>query len=117
MKEKSKTNPRQRMRESNIRVRKWLLLNKFDQIFFKMHIRNQDTVYTQKGNYKALDLWNLFDGICFDKDDNIVFFQVKTNAWAKQEPMVQFCKKYKVSAMSFNVKKKDGRWSVLWRNL
>lgn len=118
MKEKKKTNPRDRMRLSNTRVRKWLLYHKFDQIFFKMHIRKQDTIFTQKGNYKALDLWNLFDGICFDENNRIAFFQVKTNAWAKEKPMLEFHKKYGLQILSFNVKKgTDGKWSVVCRRV
>ena len=75
MKEKKKKTNRDRMRESNLRVRKWMLAHRFDQIFFKMHIRHQDTIYTQQGSYKALDLWNLFDGMCFNSADQIIFFR------------------------------------------
>ena len=104
------------MRESNRRVREWLLKNKCDQIFFKAHTIRTDLIYTQKENYRAIDLWNLFDGICFSELNEIVFFQVKTNAWAKEEPIKEFCRKYRLDAMSFNVRKSnDGGWCVLWR--
>lgn len=115
-KTKQKINNRQRMRESNRRVREWMLENGFDQIFFKAHTKRPDLIYTQKGNYRAIDLWNLFDGMCFNQNNKIIFFQVKTNAWAREKPILNFCMKYELAAYSFNVKKShDGKWSVLQR--
>ena len=113
---KQKLNNRQRMRESNRRVREWMLENKFDQIYFKAHTKRTDLIYTQKGNYRAIDLWNLFDGICFNELNEIVFFQVKTNLWAKPIPINEFCEKYGLVVLSFNVKKDPtGKWDVLMR--
>lgn len=85
-------NNRQRMYASNKLARQMLLKDGYDNIWFKRHTRRKDIIFTQKGNYLATDLWNLFDGICTGLDGKIVFFQVKTNAWAKMEPIIEFNK-------------------------
>ena len=95
------------MRASNLEVRKWLLKNKYDSIWFKPHTKRNDLVFTQKGNYLATDLWNLFDGICISNDNRIIFLQMKTNSWAKEKPLVNFMEnKVGTSIISFNVTNK-----------
>ncbi len=102
-----KTHNRNVMRHSNTIIKDWLLKNNYTQIWFKAHTRNHDMIYTQKGNYRAIDLWNLFDGICINQDDNkICFIQAKTNAWAKQKPLAEFAYNYSVTVLSFNVTNK-----------
>jgi hypothetical protein len=77
------------------------------------HGRRHDLVYTSGEWYRALDLWNLFDGICFDKGGNVVFIQIKTNAWATEEPIFDFMRyKKNIKVLSINVYKKKGRWDV-----
>lgn len=98
-------------------VRKYLLENHYDDIWFKPHGKRNDLVFTQGGNYLAQDIWNLFDGICLDPDGYLVFLQMKTNAWAKGEPIRKFLKKtHCLQVLSFNVtnKLKDckGRYKV-----
>ncbi len=83
-------NPRQRMRFSNRKAVNYLLSKGYDDIWLKPHGRRHDLVYTQGEWYRALDLWNLFDGICFDKDGNAIFIQIKTNAWAAEKPIKDF---------------------------
>ena len=80
----------------------WLLKNGYDEIWLKSHTRRTDLVYTVGEWYRALDLWNLFDGICFDHDNNIVMLQIKTNAWAKEKPLKQFAKDHKNIKVSVN---------------
>ena len=68
----------------------------------------------------AQDIWNLFDGICFDSDKKIVLLQMKTNAWAKDKPFMDFIKKYKgLQILSFNVsntlKECKGKYKVFWK--
>jgi len=109
-------NPRQRMRASNRKSVMWLLKNGYDEIWLKPHTRRSDLVYTVGEWYRALDLWNLFDGICFDKDNNIVMLQIKTNAWAKEKPLKQFAKDHKnIKVLSINVKGEKGKWNVYTR--
>jgi hypothetical protein len=63
-----------------------------------------------------MDLWNLFDGICFDKNGNIILIQVKTNAWAKGKDFVDFLSDKKhLKVLSINVKGKDRKWEVFTR--
>lgn len=115
-------NTRQRMRTSNKLVREWLLKNSYDEIWFKPHGKRNDYVFTQKGNYMAQDIWNLFDGICISNYSGITFLQMKTNAWASEKPFKDFLKKLPdnyIEILSFNVTNKlaecKGRWKVFVR--
>ncbi len=70
----------------------------------------------------AQDIWNLFDGICLNKDNKqfgIVFLQMKTNAWAKDKPFKDFQSKYACEILSFNVTNKlaecKGKYKVFVR--
>ena len=83
-------NTRQRMRVSNRKAVHWLLSNGYDDIWLKPLGRRHDLVYTTGVWYRALDLWNLFDGICFDKGGNIILIQIKTNAWASKKRVEEF---------------------------
>lgn len=85
-------NNRQRMRESNKLVRKWLLDNGYDEIWFKPHGKRNDLVFTQRGNYLAQDIWNLFDGIC-KKDNKLIFLQMSTSNWHGERPYEEWIKK------------------------
>jgi hypothetical protein len=109
-------NPRARMRFSNRKAVLWLLKNNYDEIWLKPHTRRHDLVYTRGEWYRALDLWNLFDGICFDENDNIILLQIKTNAWAKAKPLEDFVKTHKnIRVLSMNVKGENGKWNVYTR--
>ena len=109
-------NPRERMRQSNRKAVMWLLKNSYDEIWLKPHTRRADLVYTRGEWYRALDLWNLFDGICFDENDNIILLQIKTNAWAKAKPLEDFVKTHKnIRVLSMNVKGENGKWNVYTR--
>ena len=108
------------MRASNSKVKDWLLEHGFTQIWFKPHTKRHDLVYTQQGNYRALDLWNLFDGACFHVHGYLVLLQMKTNSWAKSSPIEDFLKKTRnLKVMSFNVsnqhKECNGRYKVFVR--
>ena len=106
-------NPRERMRASNRKAVLWLLKNGYDDIWLKAHGRRHDLVYTTGEWYRALDLWNLFDGICIDEGGNVVFIQIKTNAWATEQPIFDFMRdKKNMKVLSINVYKKKGRWDV-----
>jgi hypothetical protein len=112
-------NSRERMRASNLLVRKWLLEKGYDEIWFKAHTNRSDLVFTQKGNYLATDLWNLFDGICFG--DGVVFFlQMKTNKWASSKDILNFVRSHNVEVLSFNIsnqlKESKGHYKVYVRH-
>lgn len=109
-----------RMRISNLFVRKWLLENNYDEIWFKPHSARNDLVFTQRGNYLATDLWNLFDGMCFTFDGKLCLLQMKTNSWAKEDPLKEFQLKHKkLIILSFNVTDKivstKGHYKVFMR--
>jgi hypothetical protein len=110
-------NPRERMRFSNRKAVMWLLKNGYDEIWLKSHGRRQDLIYNRGEWYRALDLWNLFDGICFDKMGNIILIQIKTNAWAAEKPFKEFlADKKNLRILSINVRGKLKTWEVLTRN-
>jgi len=101
------------MRVSNRKAVHWLLGNGYDDIWLKPHGRRHDLIYTTGVWYRALDLWNLFDGICFDKVGNIVLIQIKTNAWAKEKPIKDFLlDKKELIALSLNVNRHENKWAV-----
>lgn len=109
-------NPRERMRASNRRAVNHLLSKGYDDVWLKAHGRRQDLIYTLGEWYRALDLWNLFDGICFDKEGNIILIQIKTNSWAQEQPIKDFLKdKQNLIALSINVKGSGKKWEVLTR--
>lgn len=112
-------NPRQRMRESNRKAVLYLLDKGYIDIWLKAHGRRHDLIYgTKKNWYRCLDLWNLFDGICIDAWGNLVFLQLKTNAWAKEQPLKDWTKKVRHSkVLSINIKFSTTlkKWQVLLR--
>ena len=106
-------NPRERMRASNRKAVMWLLKEGYDDIWLKPHTRRHDLIYTRGEWYRALDLWNLFDGICFDEGGNIVLIQIKTNAWPPSQPIFDFMRdKNNIKVLCINVFRKEGRWDV-----
>ena len=68
-------NNRERMRISNKLAVKWCLEHGIDDIWLKPHGKRTDTHYCKRGNYRALDLFGLFDGIAWF-DRKIVFLQI-----------------------------------------
>ena len=108
---------RARMRASNRKAVLWLLKNGYDEIWLKPHNRRADLVYTIGEWYRALDLWNLFDGICFDSKGRTIYIQIKTNAWAKEAPIKSFVDTHdNFRVISINVKKSGKSWNVLIRH-
>lgn len=103
-------NNRERMRTSDGYAVKWLLQNGYDEIWLKPHTRWNDTVYCQHWNYKAKDVWNLFDGACY-KNGVLYFIQVQTNSWKCDKEIQEFIKTHKIKALLINVKGKT-RWTV-----
>ena len=99
--------PRKRMYVSNAKARNFLLSEeKCTDVWFKRHTRRKDKVFTQDGSYLATDLFNLFDGIALN-NEGVIYFQVKTNAWPKTEPLNDFSKKTKERIIAINVTKKE----------
>jgi len=102
------------MRSSNRKAVLWLLKNGYDDIWLKAHGRRLDLIYTTGEWYRALDLWNLFDGICFDDVGRIILIQIKTNSWAKADPIKEFLKSKKnLIVLVINVKGSGKKWEVL----
>ena len=101
------------MRSSNRKAVLHLLKLGYDEIWLKPHTRRQDLIYTIGEWYRAIDLWNLFDGVCFDSDGNLILLQIKTNAWAKEKPIKDFLlDKNHLIALSLNVNRHENKWVV-----
>ena len=101
------------MRVSNRKAVMWLLKEGYDDIWLKPHTRRHDLIYTRGEWYRALDLWNLFDGICFDKEGNVVLIQIKTNAWASEKNIKDFLRdKKNVIVLVLNVSRRESKWGV-----
>lgn len=113
-------NNRDRMKASNKLVRKYLLENGYDHIWFKPHGKHNDYVFTQKGTYMAQDIWNMFDGICFDITGNVIFLQMATNGWHTEKDFGKFAGRYNVKILLFNVSNKhvecNGKYKVFMRS-
>ena len=107
---------RQRMRFSNRKAVLWLLKNGYDDVWLKAHTKRTDLTYTQGEWYRVIDLRNLFDGICFDEDGNIILIQIKTNNWADEGGIKDFLlNKKHLKVLSINVKGKSRVWNVMVR--
>ena len=102
------------MRASNKLALNHLLEKGYDQIWLKAHTARNDYVHTQKGKYMATDLWNLFDGICFE-NSTPYFMQIKTNAWAKRHSIEKFQRNHDVNVLIINVTNKLKACNNKWR--
>jgi len=84
-KRKAKTR-RDKMRDNNTLAREWLINKGYTQIWLKQHTRHLDMVWDhntapegqeqQVLKYMAQDMWNLFDGICFDSNGTLTFLAI-----------------------------------------
>lgn len=111
-------NVRARMRETNRAITEHLLNEcGFLEVWLKPHTKFHDLVYKSDGTrYRALDLFNLWDGIGL-KAEGVYFLQLKTNAFAKNEPLNEFCSTYNVRGLNINRKlnKKTNEWEIIIR--
>jgi len=103
------------MRISNGHATKYLLQQEYNHIWLKAHTKFKDTVVCKNHKYRALDLFNLFDGLCFDSKGFLWAIQVKTNAWAKASDIIDFQKDHRIKSIVLNVKKQGSRWNVFER--
>lgn len=114
------------MIKSNELVRNYFLESGFNYIAFKPHTKRTDVVWSRKFDmfgFKSVksyqtDHFNLFDGY-MTGNGVIVWFQIKTNAWAKAEPVKKFCKQFHAIAIIVNVTNKlkscNGKYKIFSR--
>jgi hypothetical protein len=91
----------QRMYESNSKVRKWLVKNKFNDLHFFPHTR-----FSKDVHFNGLS----FDGCC-SLGDKFILFQVKTNTKPTKEIQIKMkdvSEKSGVILIWFNVVKRKG---------
>jgi len=110
-------NNRQKMRMSNNRTVYYLNKLGYTDIVLRTHCRHKDVVNNLNRKYRCTDYWNLFDGMMFDRNGEIVFIQIKTNNWAPEKPIRDFLAFRKVRVMSICVTNKYGKWQVLTRDI
>lgn len=111
-----KIKPRKkRFYKTNDLAREWLINQGYTQIWLKTHARRKDTIWMKRDHhlsgkayivkYQATDLWNLFDGICFDDCGCLHFLQIKTDGWPNKNQIVNFLEdKQGVYVLAINVK-------------
>lgn len=80
------------MYASNSRARAWLIKNKYTDIYFKPHTRYDK------------DIFGLWDGLCYDRNGNHVWVQIKTNAWPSTKKILAFLDRKNVGALAINVR-------------
>ena len=110
---------RDTMRNTNRLCREWLMKNGYDYIWLKPHYDSRkkmfkDFFYTrEKGKIFSQDIFNLFDGICFDSVGYLVFLQLSTTNYHKVEPYLEFLKDKKgFRVLMLRAVKKANRWIV-----
>jgi len=103
---KKKSQNRVKMRATNKLAIEYLIKLGFTDITLRTHCKHRDFVYNKDKIYRATDYFNLFDGMGFNKHQELVFLQFKTNAWPASQPIIDFCKRYHLHALSVNVKTK-----------
>lgn len=104
-----------RMRYTNRLAVNWLLKNGYDHVWLKSHTRRKDWTYTQNTKYASLDIWNLFDGCCIYSGD-VIFLQVKTNAWPKEDDIIQFIENKRIKVLAINAKKTKSKYIIHTRS-
>ena len=84
-------NNRQRMYASNAKARAYILADLGGtHVYFKEHLKRKSKFHMSGDNfYNATDFFNLFDGL-FIYQKRLVFFQVKTNAYANEGRIIDF---------------------------
>lgn len=102
--------------KTNDLARNWLLGDGYTNIWLKRHdTRHPDSVWLKREplstgkmyvvRYKAVDLWNLFDGMCFDDEGTLTFLQIKTDAWPNRIQITNFIEdKQGFNVLAINVK-------------
>lgn len=108
-------NNRQKMRSSNKRAIEYLILQGFTDIILRTHCKHKDFVYNKEMTSTCTDYWNLFDGMGYDRNGNLAFIQIKTNAWAAEKPIKDFVTRRKIPVIVINVTNKLKIWQVLVR--
>lgn len=103
-KNKTRSKNRLKMRASNSLAIEYLLKMGYSDITLRTHCRHKDMVYNKEKKYWATDFWNLFDGMGFNQHGELLFIQIKTNAFPAKDPITSFCKRYKQKAIAINVK-------------
>jgi len=104
-------------------VREWLLENGYDYIWFKPHMDgrkkiHKETYHTKQGVFYQTDLYNLYDGICADRDGNPVFLQMSTTNWHPEKAYIEFMNINKgFKTLMFRAIKRKGRWSLEHKDL
>lgn len=73
----------------------------------------KELYYTKQGNFYQTDLYNLFDGCCFDSCGNLVFLQMTTTKWHPEKEYVEFIKnRYGFRILMLRAVKKKIRWNI-----
>jgi len=106
-------NNREKMRLSNKKAVEFLLRKGYRDIILRTHCKHKDYVYNNVKKYRCTDYWNLFDGMGYDRDGNLFFLQIKTNAWASRKLIEDFLAWHKGYAILINVQTLKSKRAVV----
>lgn len=113
-------NRRHVMYRTNRLARTWLLQNDYDMIWLKPHLDNRkikDFYYTKNGTFQMTDIYNLFDGLCFDQHGTPTFLQISTTNFHPEGPYQEFIKDKACKILLIKVVKKNGKSQVQAKNI
>lgn len=118
VKGRPKMNRRQRMYQTNKLAKKWLFQNDYDFIWLKPHLDNRrnhfkDWYHTKAGSIQQTDIYNLFDGFCFDHLGYLVFLQISTTNFHGIQPYEDFIMNKKgISILMLKAVKTKNKWII-----
>lgn len=95
----------------------WLINNGYDYIWLKAHTdarnnRFKETYLTKDGVFFSRDIYNLFDGICFDPEGVLTFIQLSTTNYHPEPPYHKFLEGKKGFKILMLRAKKRKKWTV-----
>lgn len=107
---------RNTMRNTNRLCRQWLLEHNYDYVWLKPHMdtrrSRKDVYYTKEGVFFQTDIYNLFDGICYDPQGNLVYLQLSTTKYHSEEPYRKFFSNKIGKCLMMRAVKKKNRWLI-----
>lgn len=110
---------RDTMRNTNRLCREWLLENKYDYIWLKPHFDSRKKMFKDffhtrtNGKVFSQDVFNLFDGICFESTGMLTFLQLSTTNYHPEQPYRDFISdKFGFKILLMRTVKKKNRWQV-----
>lgn len=99
-------NPRQKMRQSNQKARKWLKeVFKANVVWIQRHTRWHTLAIIDGENIYSADIFGKYDAIVI-KNKIVWFVQIKTNCLPNQTEHLEFAKRFGLNVLLINIRDK-----------